>query len=91
MAAFWAIGANCFNMAVVLPYVSYAVYRAIGGKAPLTSKRRVVGATIGGWTGLTMAAFFTAVEFGIPAVSVSHGHWRAVVRTFSLSVQSPRW
>lgn len=60
-----AVGANCFNMAVVLPYVSYAVYRAISGKTPLTSKRRVVGAAIGGWVGLTMAAFFTSVEFGI--------------------------
>src|SRR5512136_670831 len=29
-----AVGANCFNMAVVLPYVSYAVYRAMSGKTP---------------------------------------------------------
>ena len=28
-----AIGANCFNMAVVLPYVSYAVYRALAGRS----------------------------------------------------------
>jgi len=24
-----AIGANCFNMAVVIPYVSYAIYRTL--------------------------------------------------------------
>ncbi len=60
-----AIGANCFNMAVVLPYVTYAVYQAISKNEPLNSRRRVVGAALGGWAGLTMAAFFAAVEFGI--------------------------
>src|SRR5512147_271787 len=46
-----AIGANCFNMAVAIPYVSYAIYRAIAGGTPLESPRRLVGAALGGWTG----------------------------------------
>jgi cobalt/nickel transport system permease protein len=60
-----AIGANCFNMAVVLPYVSYAVYQAIAGKHPVESARRTVGAFAGGYIGLTIAAFFAGIEFGI--------------------------
>src|SRR5450759_1637012 len=60
-----AIGANCFNMAVVLPYVSYAIYRWLSAKSPITSRRRLVGAALGGWVGLTTAAFFAGVEFGI--------------------------
>ena len=60
-----AIGANCFNMAVVLPYVSYGLYRAIGGKADPASTRRVAAAAVSAWAGLTVAAFFAGVEFGI--------------------------
>jgi cobalt/nickel transport system permease protein len=60
-----AIGANCFNMAVVLPYVSYGIYQWIAKNIPLTSKRRIVGAVVSAWTGLTTASFFAAVEFGI--------------------------
>ncbi len=60
-----AIGANSFNMAVVLPYVSYALYQAIGGKYPAESRRRVIGAFVGGWVALTVAALFAGIEFGI--------------------------
>jgi cobalt/nickel transport system permease protein len=60
-----AFGANSFNMAVVLPYVSFAVYQAIARNVPLNSRRRIVGAALGGWAGLTTAAFFAGVEFGV--------------------------
>src|SRR6266446_5463710 len=36
-----AIGANCFNMAVVGSLVAYATYRLISGNAPVDSQRRV--------------------------------------------------
>jgi cobalt/nickel transport system permease protein len=42
-----AIGANCFNMAVVLPYISYAIYQLISKNVDLNSKRRIVGAAVG--------------------------------------------
>ncbi len=84
-----AVGANCFNMAVVLPYVSYAVYRAIGGKAPLISKRRVVGAALGGWVGLTMAAFFTAVEFGIQPFLYHTADGAPLYAPYPLSIAIP--
>jgi len=60
-----AIGANCFNMAVVLPYISYAVYQALSRGQALHARRRVFAAALAGWSGLTAAAFFAAVEFGI--------------------------
>jgi cobalt/nickel transport system permease protein len=60
-----AIGANCFNMAVVLPYLSYAIYQAIGGKQPVEAPRRALGAFLGGWVALTVAALFAGIEFGI--------------------------
>jgi len=60
-----AIGANCFNMAVVLPYVAYALYQWLAGRRTLDSRWRPIGAFVGGWLGLTVAAFFTGFEFGL--------------------------
>ena len=60
-----AIGANCFNMAVVIPYVSYAIYHTLANGTNLSSIRRVVGAALGGWLGVTISAFLAGVEFGI--------------------------
>ncbi|MBE0699922.1 MAG: cobalt transporter CbiM [Anaerolineaceae bacterium] len=60
-----AIGANCFNMAVIIPYVTYAIYQFFSRNQPINSKRRLVGAFLGGWVGLTLAALFTGIEFGI--------------------------
>jgi len=60
-----AIGANCFNMAVVGSMVSYAVYRAIAGRAPIGSARRVAAAGIAGYVAINVSALVAAFEFGI--------------------------
>ncbi|MGC8874608.1 MAG: cobalt transporter CbiM [Chloroflexia bacterium] len=60
-----AIGANCFNMAVVMPFVGYGLYRLIAGRSPVESPRRIAAAAIAAYVGLNVAAFLTAVEFGI--------------------------
>jgi len=58
-------GVNVFNMAIVLPFVGYAVYRLIAGRAPLTSRRRMVAAAVGGYVGLNAAALACGIELGI--------------------------
>lgn len=60
-----ALGANIFNMGVVMPFVSYGVYQLIAGKSDTLSKRRMIGAGIAGYIGINMAALCTAIEFGI--------------------------
>jgi cobalt/nickel transport system permease protein len=60
-----ALGANCFNMAFVMVFSGYAVYRALSGNTPPTSPRRIVAAGIAGYVGLNVAAFFTALQFGL--------------------------
>jgi cobalt/nickel transport system permease protein len=60
-----AFGANAFNMAVVLPFVGYAVYRALAGRSTLTAPRRAVAAGIGAYVGINAAALCTAIEFGV--------------------------
>ncbi|MFH1824389.1 MAG: cobalt transporter CbiM [Candidatus Firestonebacteria bacterium] len=60
-----AIGANCFNMAFVMPFVSYYVYKAISGKTSITSMRRVIAAGIASYLSLNVSALFAAIEFGL--------------------------
>jgi cobalt/nickel transport system permease protein len=60
-----AIGANCFNMALVLPFVGYFVYRALTRHVSLTNPRRALAGGIGAYVGLNVAAMCAAIEFGI--------------------------
>ena len=84
-----SLGANCFNMAVVLPYVSYAIYQAISKNQPASSKRRIAGAALGGWAGLTVAAFFAAVEFGIQPMLFHTANGTPLYAPYPLSVSIP--
>src|SRR6478735_2144810 len=56
-----AFGANCVNMAVVMPFVGYAVYRVMARRSSLTSTRRVVAAGVGAYVGLNAAALCAAI------------------------------
>ncbi len=63
-----AFGANCFNMAIVLPFVGYAVYRIISANAPPGSARHWLGGAIGSYVGINTASLCAAIEFGIQPV-----------------------
>jgi cobalt/nickel transport system permease protein len=60
-----AIGANCFNIAVLGCLSSHAVYRVLSGSSPLSAQRRIVAAAAGGYVGINVAAMVTAIQFGI--------------------------
>ncbi len=60
-----AYPANAFNMAVVLPFVAYGVYRLLTRNAALTSGRRVWAGAVGAYVGLNASALVAAIEFGI--------------------------
>src|SRR5438477_165416 len=58
-----AYGANAFNMAFVMPFVGYGVYRALCHRSrPLTSPRRPLAAAVGAYVGLNASALCAAVE-----------------------------
>lgn len=59
-----AIGANCFNMGFVMPFMGYYIYKLIRGDAEAMSGRAFAAAVLAGYMGLNCAALFTAVEFG---------------------------
>ena len=84
-----ALGANCFNMAVAVPYIAYAIYRAFSKDQPLTSSRRLIGAAVGGWTGVTVAAFFAGVEFGVQPLLFKAADGTPLYAPYPLAVSIP--
>ncbi len=58
-------GANCFNMAIVLPFVGYFVYWLIGRGAAVGSGRHWFAIALGSYAGINAAALCTAIELGI--------------------------
>ena len=84
-----AIGANCFNMAFVLPFTGYYIYRAIGFNAPVDSNRRVVAAGIAGYIALNLAAGLTGFEFGIQPLLHRTASGQALYCPYGLNVALP--
>lgn len=60
-----AIGANCFNMAFVMPMVGYYTFWLFKGRADMKSGRALAAAALAGYVGINAAALLTAVEFGL--------------------------
>lgn len=60
-----AFGANCFNMALVMPFVGYAVYQVLTRNLSLTAPRRAFFAGLGGYIGLNAAALCASIELGL--------------------------
>lgn len=85
----WTFTANCFNMALVMPFVAYGVYRLIGGKSALDSARRWVGAAAGGYLGLCVAALCAGVELGLQPVLFHTAGGVPLYCPYSLKVSIP--
>lgn len=84
-----AIGANCFNMAVVLPYVAYGVYRLVSGRAAPDARRRLLAAFLAGWAGLTLSALFTALQFGLQPLLFHAADGTPLYAPYPLSIAIP--
>ena len=83
-----AIGANCLNIAFVMPFTGYALHRWLSRMSP-SRKGQAVAAGIAGWAGLTVAAFTTALMFGIQPLFHTAGDGRALYAPYPLSVTVP--
>ncbi|OPX94661.1 MAG: Fused nickel transport protein NikMN [Syntrophorhabdus sp. PtaB.Bin006] len=83
-----AIGANCFNMAVVMPFVSYWTFRLVGGESTKGPKP-YVAAFFSGYAGLSVAAILTAIEFGIQPIIAQGADGRPLYGPYPLSIAVP--
>ena len=83
-----AFGANCFNMAFVLPFVGYAVAGLIIKKIK-GNKGESIGAAAGSYAGINAAAFCAAVEFGIQPYLFHDAAGNALYCPYGLNISIP--
>ena len=84
-----AFGMNCLNMAVVMPFAGYGLYKLIAGKSRTGSARNLVAAFFGGYFGLNLAAFCASVEFGIQPLLFRDAAGQPLYCPYPLSVSIP--
>ncbi len=84
-----AIGANSFNMAFVLPFIGYYVYKIISSGSPAGSTRRIIGAGAGAYAGICAAALFAGIEFGLQPLFYHTANGQALYCPYGLNVAVP--
>ena len=99
-----ALGANCFNMAFVLPMVGYGIYvlvmRAFASRSSASGPQahrnaaqaptlELVAAGVGSYVGINAAALCAAIEFGIQPLLFSNAAGQALYCPYPLWVSIP--
>ncbi len=83
-----AFGANCFNMAFVLPFLGYFIYKFIKDRVK-TEKGEYAGIILGSYLGINAAALLTAIEFGIQPLLFKNAAGQPLYCPYPLSVSIP--
>ncbi|HTZ19007.1 MAG TPA: cobalt transporter CbiM [Dissulfurispiraceae bacterium] len=83
-----AIGANCFNMAIVMPFVSYWIFRIVKGRER-AGARFYLAAFFAGHIGLSAAALLAGIEFGIQPMIASAADGTPLYAPYPLSIAIP--
>ena len=81
-----AIGANCFNIAVVIPLLAHFIYRSVSFGSPPKSRRRVWAAALAGYVGLNVSALVTAFELGLQPLIAHSADGQPLYSPFPLSM-----
>jgi cobalt/nickel transport system permease protein len=82
------IGANCFTMAVVAPFVGYYLYRLVAGDAP-SPRRRVAASGAASYVALVAAAIVAGVLLGIQPYLAHAASGQALYAPYRLGVAVP--
>lgn len=83
-----AFGANCFNMAFVLPFLGYFIYKFIKDRVN-SEKGEYVGIVIGSYLGINIVALCAAIEFGIQPLLFRNATGQPLYSPYPLSVSIP--
>ena len=83
-----AIGANCVNMALVMPFVAWWIFKLLVGKDS-SVKRINFSAFVAGYVSLNIAAVLTAIEFGIQPLIASGADGNPLYAPYPLHVAVP--
>ncbi len=83
-----AIGANCFNMAIFMPFISFYTFRLFARFLPGKHKLKI-SAFFSGYLGLVLTSVLTAFEFGIQPVIASSPTGQALYCPYGMGVAIP--
>ncbi len=83
-----ALGANIFNMAIVLPFVGYFIYKLIKDRVK-SKKGEYAAIAIGSYLGINIAALCAAIEFGIQPLLFKNAAGQPMYSPYPLSVSIP--
>jgi cobalt/nickel transport system permease protein len=84
-----SFGVNCFNMAFMMPFAAYFIYKLISGKAAPGSTRSLAAAFVAAYAGINLAAFLTAVELGIQPLLFTGSDGNPLYCPYPLSISIP--
>lgn len=83
-----ALAVNCFNMAFLMPFTAFYLFK-LSTKLFRNQKGEYIGAFIGGYVSVNIAALFTAVEFGIQPLLFKDFSGLPIYSPYGLSVSIP--
>jgi len=83
-----ALGANCFNMAIVLPFLAYGIFKLVSGKSK-NPGRMNIAAFLSGYLSLSVVSFVTAFEFGIQPIIASSPNGTPLFAPYPLKIAIP--
>ena len=83
-----AIGANVVNMAVIMPFTGYYLYRLVAGDRP-GHGRRIAAAGIGAYVGIVAASIAAGVEFGLQPLLAHTVSGQPLYAPYPLSIAVP--
>lgn len=84
-----AFGANALNIAFIMPFTGYYLYRLVAGNSPANSTRRLFAAGLGGYAGLNLAALAAAIQFGLQPLLFTAADGTPLYCPYGLEVAIP--
>ena len=84
-----AFGANAFNLAILLPFAGYGIYRLVAGRSDAGSPRRWLGAGLGAYVGINLAGLAAAVELGLQPLLFRSPQGMPLYSPYGLGVAIP--
>lgn len=83
-----AFGANCFNMAFIIPFAGYYIFSFLKSKIK-SEKGEYISAFIASYIAINIAALFAATEFGIQPLLFKDAAGLPLYCPYTLSVAIP--
>lgn len=83
-----ALGVNCFNMAFIMPFTAYYLFKFIRRVFP-SKKGEYLATFLGGYISVNIAALFAAIEFGIQPLLFKDSSGLPLYSPYGLSVSIP--